>query len=61
MIVQQPGQIIHSAGVGEKLLILPIFPHLLVTPMAVSDDRVALDDILAVKIQQNPQNAVRAG
>ena len=61
VVEHHPGQVIHSARVGEKLLVLPVFPHLFVTPVAVSDNRVGSYDILAVEVQQNPQNAVRAG
>ena len=61
VVENHPGKVIHPARVGEKLLVRPVFPHLLVTPVAVADDRVGFDDIFAVQVQKNPQNTVRTG
>ena len=40
---------------------MPVFSHLLVTAVTVSDDRVGFDDIFAVQVQKDPQNTVRTG
>ena len=40
VVVDHPGQVVHSAGIGEKLAVKPIFTHLLMSAMAVSDYRV---------------------
>jgi hypothetical protein len=61
MIEEHPGKVIQSACVREKLLILPVFSHLLVAAVTVSDDRVGFDNIFSVQIQKNPENTVRAG
>src|SRR5512141_923016 len=61
MVVKHSGKVVHSAGVGQKLPVKPVFTHFLVTPVTIADHRVSFDDELAVKIEQYPENPVGAG
>ena len=60
MVVEHPGQVIHPAGVGQKLLIGAVLTHLFMAAMPVADDRVGLDDEFSIQIEQYPEHPVSA-
>ena len=61
LVVGQGVQVIHPGQVRQELRVVAILGHVLVAPVAVPDDRLRLDDELAVHLQEHPQDAVGAG
>ncbi len=60
MVEDHAGKIVHTAGVGEKLLVGAVFAHFFMAAVSIANHRVCFDDELSVKIQQNPEHPVRA-
>ena len=53
-------RIVHPRGIGKKLEVSPVFGHLFVHPVEITDDRFGADDIFAVHFDHDPEDAVRA-
>ena len=60
-VVHRRGDVVGAVGPGDHLGVAVMLAQLLGAPVQVADDRVAIDDQLAVELQHDAQHAVGAG
>ena len=60
-VVHRRGDVVGAVGPGDDLGVAVVLAQLLGAPVQVADDRVAVDDQLAVELEHDPQHAVGAG
>jgi hypothetical protein len=60
-LVEERGQVVRAGHVGDPLRPRPVLGVLLDARVQVADDGLALDDGLAVELQEQPQDPVRRG
>ena len=58
-VVRGRGDVVHAVRVRDALRIGHVLEELLRAAVEVADDRLRVDDALAVDLQQYPQHAVR--
>ena len=57
-LVEQRADVLERVGVADRLVVVGVLAQLLDAAVEVAEDRVEVDDLLAVELEDDPQDAV---